>query len=100
MEIATRIEGARGTLALAGKLTVQTSGELNAAVEALPRVVCDIDIDLSGVDYVSSAGMRALAAAGKLSERRGGRARLLRPQQGVRGIFERAGLAGVLAVEG
>ena len=99
MEITSGIEDRKATLTLAGKLTVQTSSELNAAVEALPDRVCDVDIDLREVDYVSSAGLRVFVAADKLAVRRGGRVRPLNPCDDVMSALEMTGLAEVFAIE-
>ena len=99
MEIKTTVEDGKASLVLEGKLTVQTSPELGAAVDGLPAEVCDIDVDLSGVSYVASAGIRVLVATDKLAVSRGGRMRLLHPRDEVMEVFEMTGLAEVFAIE-
>ena len=99
MEIATSIEGAKATIAIAGKLTVQTSPDLSAAVDQLPGDVCDIDIDLTNMDYVASAGLRVLVATEKLVLKRDGNMRLLRPCDEVMEVFEMTGLSEVFTIE-
>ena len=99
MEIKTTVEGSRAALELEGKLTVQTSPELGAAVDGLPAEVCDIDVDIADVTYIASAGIRVLVATDKLAVSRGGRMRLLRPRDEVMEVFEMTGLAEVFSIE-
>lgn len=99
MQIDTVINGGSMTIKPQGKLTVQTSSELEAAIEQLPNEVCDLDIDLSGIDYISSAGLRALASAEQTAVQRGGRMRLLHPAESIMEVLEMTGLSRVLAIE-
>ena len=99
MEIATKIEGNKATIDITGKLTVQTSPDLSAAVDQLPADVCDIDIDLTNMDYVASAGLRVFVATEKLVVKRKGTMRLLHPCEEVMEVFEMTGLSEVFTVE-
>ena len=99
MEIKTNVEGTAASIVMEGKLTVQTSPELSEAVDQLPVDVCDIDIDLAGVDYIASAGLRVLVACDKLAVKRGGRMRLLSPCDEVMDVLEMTGLSEVFAIE-
>jgi len=99
MDIKTSVDGDRATLEAVGKLTVQTSPDLSAAVEALPPAVCNLDIDLAEVTYIASAGLRVLVAADKLAVSRGGSMRLLHPCDEVMDVFEMTGLSDVFVIE-
>ena len=99
MEIRTNVEGTRATFEVDGKLTVQTAPELEAAIGAVAEEVCDLAVDLTGVDYVSSAGLRVFVAAEKLSMSRGGSFCLLHPHDDVMEVLEMTGLSEVLTVE-
>ena len=99
MQIGTSVEGSVATITLAGKLTVQTSPDLSAAVDQLPADVCDIDIDLAKVDYVASAGLRVLVSTDKLAVKRGGRMRLMNPCEEVMEVLVMTGLSEVFAIE-
>ena len=99
MEIKTSIDGSTATLELAGKLTVNTSPDLSAAIEELPVEVSDLVIDLAGVDYIASAGLRVLVAAEKLTVKRNGSMRLLHPCTEVMEVFEMTGLSEVFTIE-
>lgn len=60
MTINHTTEGDHLTLALEGRLDTMTAPEFQEKVlELLPGIKA-VDIDLAGVDYVSSAGLRAL----------------------------------------
>lgn len=99
MNIRTSINGEKAIIEPMGKLTVQTSPDFSAAVERLPISVCDIDIDLTNVDYVASAGLRALIATEKLTVKRGGTMRLLHPCDSVMEVLEMIGLSEAFAIE-
>ena len=99
MRIETNIVGNTASLVLEGKLTVQTSPDLSAAVDQLPADVCDIDVDLAKVDYIASAGLRVLVATDKLAVKRGGRMRLMNPCEEVMEVLVMTGLSEVFAIE-
>ena len=82
-----------------GKLTVQTAPELEAAIDAIPEEVCDLIIDLSEVDYVSSAGLRVFVATDKLAVKRGGTFTLLHPCADVYDVLEMTGLVDIFTIE-
>ena len=99
MEITTSVDGTEALLRLEGKLTVQTSPELTAAIEALPEEVCVITIDLADVVYIASAGLRALVGTNKLAVKRGGSMTLLHPREEVWDVLEMTGLSDVFDIE-
>ncbi len=99
MQIRTSIDGCKAMLQLEGKLTVQTSPDLGNEVDGLPEEVCDIDIDLTGVTYIASAGLRVLVGIDKLAVSRGGRMRLLHPSDYVMDVFEMTELSEVFIIE-
>lgn len=99
MDVKTTEDEARACIELTGKLTVQTSPDLSAAIEAVSAGVRDLDIDLANVDYVASAGLRVLVSADKLAAKRGGQMRLLHPCDEVMEVLEMTGLTEVFVVE-
>jgi anti-sigma B factor antagonist len=82
-----------------GKLTVQTAPELESTINGINDSVVDLDIDLESVDYISSAGLRVLVAAQKMITSRGGKMRLLSPNDEVFEVFEMTGLSDIFTVE-
>lgn len=99
MDIKTNVDGSKAILKLAGKLTVNSSPDLSSAVDQLPANVCDLDLDLTNVDYIASAGLRVLVATDKLAVKRGGTMRLLHPVEDVMEVFEMTGLSDVFTIE-
>jgi len=99
MQITKEVSGTSATICPVGKITVQTAPELEAAIGALGSGVSDVAIDLTGVDYISSAGLRVLVGAEKLLRSRGGALRLQHPAEAVNEVFEMTGLNTVLTIE-
>ena len=83
-------------LALRGRLGASSAVSLNRAVnEAIGRGDARLVIDLVGVDYVSSAGLKALATSASLCTRAGGGLALCGLDEPVRIAFELGGIADV-----
>jgi anti-sigma B factor antagonist len=99
MEMNKTVDGSKATIELTGKLTVQTAPELEEAIGQLAPTVADVAVDLTAVEYISSAGLRVLVGAEKLARSRGGQLRLLHPQDAVMEVFDMTGLSTVLAIE-
>ena len=77
------------TLALVGRLDTETAPSLDAEVERiLDTQVKVIVFDLSGVNYISSAGLGALFRAQKAMKARSGEALLVNPQPQVQKVFD------------
>lgn len=96
MEIETTIDGTKAVLKVSGKVTVKSAVQLKAAVTALPPEVADIDIDVAKVTYLSSAGLRTLVLAAKLSKSRGGVMRMVNPTEAIEDVLAMTGLGTLL----
>ena len=66
MTIEKTVKDAEACLALTGWLDTQSAPELEEALKALPPEAKSLVLDLAGVEYVSSAGLRQIVAAYKL----------------------------------
>lgn len=99
MDITTNLDGTRAEIKVVGKLTVATSPTLEETVRQLAETATDFDIDLTELEYISSAGLRVLVTTQKLAAQRGGTMRLLHPTESVQEVFEMTGLAEVLTIE-
>jgi anti-anti-sigma factor len=83
-----------------GRLDSNTSDEFHALVaERLRSGVSRLVIDLTGVDYVSSAGLRVLLLAAKSLEESGGRLALAGLNPSVKQVFALSGLLKIFTVE-
>ncbi len=81
----------RTTLHLHGRLDAMTFGEFDsAAAPALEQMASGgtVVLDLSALDYISSAGLRSIAKIRKAMRTRAGHTLLVNPQPQVRKVFE------------
>ena len=99
MEITTNLTDTKATIAVEGKLTVATSPSLEEAVHQVPESIANFDIDLTELEYISSAGLRVLVSTQKLAGKRGGAMRLLHPTDDVMEVFEMTGFDKILTFE-
>lgn len=99
MLVTTTIDGTKATMVIEGRLTVTTSPELEAEVASLPESVVDVVMDLAGLEYISSAGLRVLVGTQKLASKRGGTLTLVHPVDEVYDIFEMTGLTEIFSFE-
>jgi anti-sigma B factor antagonist len=77
-----------------GELDLQTAGLLQSGIEQAESSSADrVVVDLSGVDFMASAGMRVLLDADARSRANGHRLALLRPPDHVQRALEHAGIA-------
>ena len=65
MTIEKKIYGDSAELVLSGWMDTQNAPQLAAAVDELGPEIKSLSLDLSGLEYTSSAGMRQLVAAHK-----------------------------------
>jgi anti-sigma B factor antagonist len=98
MELKTTVDGTKVTIEIEGKLSVATSPDLEAAVQGQSAEITDFDMDLTKLEYISSAGLRVLVSTEKLANQRGGKMRLLHPSEEVVEIFDMTGLADVFEI--
>ena len=98
MDIREEIQDGVLVVAPLGRLDSNSSDDLERAMApwlAEPRLV----IDLGGVDYVSSAGLRVLLVAAKRLRESQGQLVLCSLADGVRQIFEFAGFLRIFTIE-
>lgn len=99
LEIVQEQQDALRILALRGRLDTDTSADLELAVQDLLAAGArDFLIDLGGVSYVSSAGLRVLLALAKQLEGSKGRLRLCTLSPAVYQVFEVAGFSKLFAI--
>ncbi len=80
-------------IAVEGSINTLTTPEFEAALnQRLDQGRHNLVVDLEGVNYLSSAGLRALIAALKRAQGAGGNLALAAPSARVREVIELAGL--------
>lgn len=97
MNIEKSKDGGRLTLKVAGRLDTNTSPELESELKF--DGVSEAVFDFSGLEYISSAGLRVLMAAHKAMAAVGGTMKIVHPNAMVLGVLEITGLNSVFAVE-
>ena len=97
MNIEKNLDSGCLTVKVEGRLDTNTSPELEDELKL--EGVTEIVFDFSGLEYISSAGLRVLMGAHKTVTSRGGTVKVLHPNAMVHGVFEITGLDSVFAVE-
>ena len=102
MEIATRTQHDVTLVAVTGSLDSNSSPQAQAALDRiLAGGARKVAVDLTALDYISSAGLRVLLGAAKrlgATGEKGGALRLFGLNETVREVFDISGFATILAV--
>jgi anti-sigma B factor antagonist len=93
MEISVQELKRVNIMTVAGRIDSSNATELDEALkDLLGNGRYNIVLDLAGVEYMSSAGLRALVSAVRECKRRGGDLRLTTPSERVSEVLKLAGL--------
>ena len=84
------------TLEITGRLDTTTAPNLESAIKELPEDTKELIFDMSGVEYISSAGIRVLLGAYKKMNTNHGIMRIEKANDMVREVFEMTGLLELL----
>ena len=87
------------TLEITGRLDTTTAPNLESVVSELSKDTKELIFDMSGVEYISSAGIRVLLGAYKKMNLNKGKTRIEKANDMVREVFEMTGLSEVLDEE-
>ncbi len=86
------------TVALEGRLDTLTAPDLEKALaEHLPELT-KLTLDFTGLDYISSAGLRVLLSAQKQMNKQG-EMKLIGVNETIMEIFEVTGFSDILSIE-
>jgi anti-anti-sigma factor len=99
MQIATQEQGAVSVVAVAGRVDSATAPDLENALKRLVEAEkTQIVLDLLGVEYMSSAGLRAMVSTLKAVKRVNGDLRVANPSSRVDEVLRLAGLSSIFAI--
>ena len=84
------------TLEITGRLDTTTAPNLESVVNELSEDTKELVFDMSGVEYISSAGIRVLFGAYKKMNLNQGTMRIEKANDMVREVFEMTGLSQLL----
>lgn len=87
------------TLEITGRLDTTTSPNLESVINELPEDTKELVFDMSGVEYISSAGIRVLLRAYKKVNTNQGKIRIENVNDIVREVFEMTGLSEMINEE-
>ena len=87
------------TLEITGRLDTTTAPNLESVVNELSEDTKELIFDMSGVEYLSSAGIRVILGAYKKMNSNQGIMRIERANDIVRDVFEMTGLLQMLEQE-
>ena len=98
MNITKEQSGSSLTYILEGRLDTLTAPELEKEIEKPMTGVTELILDLRGVEYISSAGLRVLLKAQKMMNGRGGAMKVKEPCEIVKEVFDVTGFADILTI--
>src|SRR5437016_1099591 len=99
MQITVNDAGSTATLVLNGRLDISGADVVALPLATLSGAKDALFIDMAGVTFIASIGLRHLVSAAKAVGRRGGRLALLNPNPIVVEVIATSGLNDLLPIE-
>ena len=99
MKLAKEINGKKLTVSVSGMLNAISSSELEAELRDSLADVDDLVLDLSGMEYISSAGLRVLLGAQQYMDEKDGTMIVRGVNDMVMETFEETGFDKLLDIE-
>lgn len=88
--------GSTARIALAGKLDILGAEKVAIPLATLSGAKQYVIVDMSGVSFLASIGIRHLVSASKALARRGGRLILLKPTEAVFEVLKTSGITDLI----
>ena len=98
MQFSTRTSNDVHIVAISGSLDSGTAPDAQKSLDAVVAGAKKVVLDFSGLDYISSAGLRVLLGAAKHLRASGGKLGMFGLNQSVREVFEISGFSTILSV--
>ncbi len=98
MRIEKNQEGEKLNLAVIGRLDTTTAPQLEQELKESLEGVKELILDLAGLEYISSAGLRVLLAAQRRMNKQGSM-KLVNVNELVMEVFEVTGFSTILTIE-
>ena len=83
-----------------GRADAESADELEAALRKAVAANPKVAADLGGLDYISSAGLRALIQAARAAQSKGVDLAICSPTASVKKVFDMSGLHQILNIQG
>lgn len=97
MTITKNQEAEKLTLAIEGRIDTTTAPQFEAEIDAIADTT-ELVLDFSGVEYISSAGLRVVLKAQKLMNKNG-KMKLTNVNDDVMDVFDITGFLDILTIE-
>ena len=98
MTINKKLDGSTLNLAVEGRLDTTTAPQLEGEVRSSLNGVTELVMDFSGLEYISSAGLRVLLSAQKVMNKQG-KMVIRGANEVVKEVFEVTGFSDILTIE-
>lgn len=98
MNIKIKAENGNTTLYLDGRLDTMTAPELEKAVDSVLDSTKDLVFDMSGLEYISSAGLRVILKTQKAMNTRGSM-KITGANDSIMEVFDITGFLDILTIE-
>lgn len=98
MVINKKQDGSALVVALEGRLDTTTAPELEQELKSSLDGITDLTLDMTKLDYISSAGLRVLLSAHKIMLKQG-KMKVTNVSEIVREVFEVTGFSDILTIE-
>ena len=97
MTITKTAENGTLRIALEGRLDTNTAPQLEAELKTSLSGISELELDFSGLEYISSAGLRVLLAAQKTMSRQG-KMTIRNVNETIMEVFEITGFVDILTI--
>ncbi|HJB76745.1 STAS domain-containing protein [Oscillibacter valericigenes] len=97
MTITKTAENGTLRIALEGRLDTNTAPQLEAELKTSLSGITELELDFSGLEYISSAGLRVLLAAQKTMSRQG-KMTIRNVNETIMEVFEITGFVEILTI--
>ena len=97
MTITKTAENGTLRIALEGRLDTDTAPQLEAELKTSLSGITELELDFSGLEYISSAGLRVLLAAQKTMSRQG-KMTIRNVNETIMEVFEITGFVEILTI--
>ena len=98
MTIDKKEQGSTLQIAVSGRLDTTTAPQLEAELKRSLDGITKLDLDFSGLEYLSSAGLRVLLAAQKVMNQQG-KMTIRHVNETIMEVFEITGFSEILTIE-
>jgi anti-anti-sigma factor len=99
MQIEIKDAGSTANVTMVGRLDIAGAEVVALPLATLAGSKSDLVIDMAGVTFIASIGLRHLVSAAQKIVRRGGRVVLLNPTESVAEVVTTSGLTDLLTIE-